>query len=82
MVVAWGQTLAAPGDPKVRPAYCAGRWYPGDVAALSSEVESLLAQASPPSVEGKPIAVISPHAGYSYSDPVAARVRAVTREVR
>jgi AmmeMemoRadiSam system protein B/AmmeMemoRadiSam system protein A len=57
---------------KVRPAQCAGRWYPGDSAELSSQVDDLLAQASPPAIPGKPLAVISPHAGYRYSAKVAA----------
>jgi hypothetical protein len=32
----------------------------------------LLAQAKPPPITGKPVAVISPHAGYRFSAPVAA----------
>jgi len=56
----------------VRPAYCAGSWYPGDPTALAKLVDKLLAEAKPPEVPGKPIAVIAPHAGYRYSAPVAA----------
>ena len=65
----------------VRPAYCAGSWYPGDRETLTKTVDDLLAKAKPTSLPstpgvkglpGKPIAVISPHAGYAYSAPVAA----------
>ncbi len=66
-----GRVLAADDDTKVRPAYCAGSWYPSKPAALKKEIDDLLARASPPKVSDRPIAVISPHAGYRYSAPVA-----------
>lgn len=55
-----------------RPAQCAGSWYPGDAEVLAKTVDDLLARATPPAVSGKPVAVISPHAGYRFSAPVAA----------
>jgi AmmeMemoRadiSam system protein B/AmmeMemoRadiSam system protein A len=70
--VALDGTEAAGPDPKVRPPYCAGSWYPGDKPALSSYVDELLDNAPAPSLSDKPLAVISPHAGYRYSAPVAA----------
>jgi AmmeMemoRadiSam system protein B len=72
---------------RVRPAAVAGLFYPDDPAALRSTVESLLAAAAPappgraaaprsPSSQASggrpPKAVIAPHAGYSYSGPIAA----------
>lgn len=66
------QVVAAQDDAKVRPAYCAGGWYPGEAAALTKTVDDLLARASPPKVSEKPQALISPHAGYRYSAPAAA----------
>jgi len=66
------QVVAAQDDAKVRSAYCAGGWYPGEPAALTKTVDDLLARASPPKVTKKPLAVISPHAGYRYSAPAAA----------
>jgi len=57
---------------KVRPAACAGTWYPGDRAGLTKLLDDLMAGAAAPTVPGKPIAVIAPHAGYRYSAPVAA----------
>ena len=60
------------GDPTVRPAYCAGSWYPAEAERLAKQVDDLVARASPPSITGKPVAVISPHAGYRFSAPTAA----------
>ena len=70
--VALSAVCAEDNEGTVRPAYCAGSWYPGKPAALTKTVDDLLAQASPPSIAGKPIAVIAPHAGYRFSAPVAA----------
>ena len=67
-----GTGFAVERGATVRPAYCAGSWYPGEPDALTKEVDELLAKASPPRVAGKPIAIISPHAGYRFSAPCAA----------
>ena len=72
IVLATGQVGAADPGSKVRPAHCAGGWYPGDPETLAKEVDELLARASPPTLSDKPIAVISPHAGYRYRAPTAA----------
>ncbi len=61
---------------RVRPAAVAGLFYPDDPVALRSTVVSLLA-AQPRAAAGTPArrppkAVIAPHAGYSYSGPIAA----------
>jgi MEMO1 family protein len=61
---------------RVRPAAVAGLFYPDDPVALRSTVVSLLA-ARPRGAAGTPArrppkAVIAPHAGYSYSGPIAA----------
>jgi len=55
-----------------RPACCAGTWYPGDPAVLASQVDKLLDRAVTPKIEGRPLALIVPHAGYRFSAPVAA----------
>jgi MEMO1 family protein len=73
---------------RVRPAAVAGLFYPDDPVALRSTVVSLLAARSrgaagapaggaaeePPAAPSRrpPKAVIAPHAGYSYSGPIAA----------
>jgi len=67
-----GYVVAVEEDTKVRPAYCAGRWYPGSRELLTRQVDDLLKRASPVRISGKPVAVISPHAGYQFSAAVAA----------
>lgn len=64
---------------RVRPAAVAGLFYPGEPVALRSTVEALLAARSrrlaeepAPTRPRPPKALIAPHAGYSYSGPVAA----------
>lgn len=56
---------------ELRPAAVAGMFYPGDAAALSQTVNSLLARATDP--VRPPKALVVPHAGYIYSGAVAAR---------
>jgi MEMO1 family protein len=56
---------------RVRPAAVAGRFYPGDPAALRQVVEGMIAAATP--IAGLRFkALIAPHAGYPFSGPVAA----------
>jgi AmmeMemoRadiSam system protein B len=61
---------------RVRPAAVAGLFYPDDPVALRSTVVSLLAArsrgAAGTPARRPPKAVIAPHAGYSYSGPIAA----------
>jgi AmmeMemoRadiSam system protein B/AmmeMemoRadiSam system protein A len=64
--------FAETAEPKVRPAYCAGQWYPDSEAELARQVDDLLARASPPTSGVRPLALIVPHAGYRFSAPVAA----------
>jgi len=59
---------APPGQ--VRPAAVAGSWYPSDPDELAQTVDEMLASVEP--VDGEPVALIVPHAGYVYSGPVAA----------
>jgi MEMO1 family protein len=54
---------------KVRPAAVAGSFYPADPKALAAAVDRYIAQAGPASFEA--VALLSPHAGYEYSGPVA-----------
>jgi AmmeMemoRadiSam system protein B len=61
---------------RIRPAAVAGLFYPDDPVALRSTVVSLLAArsrgAAGAPARRPPKAVIAPHAGYSYSGPIAA----------
>ncbi len=49
-----------------------GSWYPDNKAKLSAMLGSYLDSASPGKIGGDIFAVISPHAGYQFSGPVAA----------
>src|SRR5512143_2490315 len=55
----------------IRPSPIAGQWYPGNPQHLADSVDSYLAGAHPQAVTGKIIGVVVPHAGHSYSGPVA-----------
>ena len=50
----------------------AGTWYPGSKAQLENELRKYLDGAGPKTIDGRIFAIISPHAGYSFSGPVAA----------
>jgi AmmeMemoRadiSam system protein B/AmmeMemoRadiSam system protein A len=69
--------LAAPpharagGAAGVRKPAVAGQFYPSDLETLARAVGAFLADALPPSGE-RPIAIVSPHAGYVYSGQIAA----------
>lgn len=54
-----------------RKAFVAGQFYPGDGERLRQAVEKV---SGPQGVKKKAIAVVSPHAGYVYSGPVAGAV--------
>ncbi len=56
----------------VRPSALAGSWYPGDAKELAQMVDGFLAKATIPAVQGKVVALISPHAGYAWSGLAAA----------
>ncbi len=55
---------------RVRASVIAGSWYPDDPDELAAMVDGFLAEAE--AVDGAPMALIVPHAGYAYSGPVAA----------
>jgi hypothetical protein len=57
----------------VREPVVVGRFYPGDRAALQKEVKGYLEAAPDPKIEGPVLALVSPHAGYSFSGPTAGR---------
>lgn len=56
----------------IRKSVIAGTWYPGNAGALRREIQEYLDRADPPKVKGRTAALVSPHAGYVYSGPVAA----------
>jgi AmmeMemoRadiSam system protein B/AmmeMemoRadiSam system protein A len=56
---------------RVREPAVAGSFYPDDPAVLKKQVEGFMAHAQPQGLHGLR-ALVSPHAGYRYSGPVAA----------
>jgi MEMO1 family protein len=56
---------------RVRPPAVAGLFYPGGATQLAQSVDGLLSQVQTQS-QGRPRALICPHAGYQYSGVVAA----------
>lgn len=66
MLFAQGESLET-WEPQV-----AGRFYPGNETALKDQISGFLQKIPQQSIQGKPIALISPHAGYQYSGQVAA----------
>jgi hypothetical protein len=56
----------------VRKPAVAGQFYTDDPAALRKEITGYMDAAAVPAIDGDIIAIVSPHAGYQYSGPVAA----------
>jgi AmmeMemoRadiSam system protein B len=63
----------------VRPSPLAGRWYDDDPDVLARSVDGYLDDAQLPELDGEVIAVIAPHAGHTYSGPVAGYAFAALR---
>jgi MEMO1 family protein len=66
-------------DSKIRVAGVAGSFYPADADTLTSMMDSFLAAATLPRINGPIFAVVAPHAGYEYSGPVAAHTYAALK---
>ncbi len=56
----------------IRKPVIAGSWYPDNPSTLRNDISRYLKDAAIPEIAEKPAAIISPHAGYLYSGPVAA----------
>jgi len=56
----------------VRRSVIAGSWYPGSAPALASTIDEFMSAVDEEPLRGELNGLISPHAGYSYSGPVAA----------
>ena len=59
-------------EKNIRQPVVAGSFYTASAKALSEEIENYLKNVPPKDAYGKPIGLISPHAGYMYSGQVAA----------
>ncbi|MBK5109321.1 MAG: AmmeMemoRadiSam system protein B, partial [Anaerolineales bacterium] len=55
----------------IRPSPIAGRWYPGDSNQLATSVDKYVDAAQVPEIDGEVVGIIVPHAGHTYSGPVA-----------
>lgn len=64
----------------VRLSALAGSWYPAEKGALRSVIEGLLEDAKPDASSNKPLVMVLPHAGYSWSGKVAAAGYAYIRK--
>jgi hypothetical protein len=64
---------------EVRPSPLAGRWYEADPEILARRVDGFLDSAQLPEINGEVIAVIAPHAGHTFSGPVAGYAFATIR---
>lgn len=69
-VTAPSQSPSTPLPEQIRPASFAGSWYPSDPEELTAMVDQMLSAVQP--MDGAPVGLIVPHAGYAYSGPVAA----------
>ena len=57
----------------IRPSAVAGSFYPGSPTELVKMIAELFSESPKPLVDGKPLAIIAPHAGYIYSGAIAAK---------
>jgi AmmeMemoRadiSam system protein B len=65
----------------IRPAAVAGMFYPGNAAALTHDIDAMLAEAEARAPQLVPKVLIAPHAGYIYSGPVAASAYALLKPI-
>jgi hypothetical protein len=64
--------MANPQPPQdIRPSPIAGKWYPGDPKHLAGTIDEFIASAEVPTLDGRLVGVLAPHAGHRYSGPVA-----------
>ena len=64
---------------QIRPPAVSGLFYPSDPTLLTLNVDDLLEDAPRPALDGTPVALVAPHAGYAYSGPTAAAAYAALR---
>src|SRR5574341_1857787 len=71
-IITASMALAQTGPPQVWEPQVAGRFYPGNETVLREQINTFLKKIPKQPLKGKPVAIISPHAGYQYSGQVAA----------
>ena len=65
----------------IRPSPIAGRWYPGEFKRLAESVDRYIDAAHVPEIDGEVVGIIVPHAGHTYSGPVAGYAFKAIREL-
>jgi AmmeMemoRadiSam system protein B len=65
-----------------RPSPIAGRWYPGNSKRLASSVDGYINAAHVPEIDGEVVGIIVPHAGHTYSGPVAGHAFRAIRDLQ
>jgi len=63
----------------LRPSPIAGQWYPGNPERLATSIDGYIEAAKLPDLSGEIVAVVAPHAGHTYSGPVAGHAFAAVR---
>ncbi len=71
--LAMGGKMSDSDTSYIRPPAVAGLFYPDSPSELAKTIAGQFYAALKPIISGKPIAIISPHAGYVYSGPIAAK---------
>lgn len=66
----------------IRQSPLAGRWYPSDPKKLADSIDDYIQAAQIPELGGEVIALISPHAGHTYSGPVAGYCFAAIKDLQ
>ena len=66
----------------IRPSPIAGRWYPGDSNQLAASVDKYVDAARVPEIDGEVVGIIVPHAGHTYSGPVAGYAFKAVRDLQ
>ena len=66
-----GDTADTVAPASIRPPAVAGQFYTDDPTRLAAEVKAFIEAAGTPDISGDLIALIAPHAGYTYSGAVA-----------
>ena len=66
----------------IRPSPIVGRWYPGDSNQLAASVDKYVNAARVPEIDGEVVGIIVPHAGHTYSGPVAGYAFKAVRDLQ
>ena len=73
VAIATSSILFAEAEPQqVWEPQVAGRFYPSNETALKDQINTFFKKIPKQTLKGRPVAIISPHAGYQYSGQVAA----------